>query len=780
MRSHQATQVGLRSVVSCLAFLYFVSPPQAADNKATGLRVPPHFEITEFADSSLANDIYCMTVDDQGRVIVSGKGFIRLLLDEKGTGRANKAAEFAGAPKDGAMGLFWEENTLYCMGDGGLRRYVDANGPGRDRPPELLVKLKTGGEHEAHAIRRGPDGWLYVLCGNSTGIKAANATSPTSPIHEPIAGCVLRYSPGFKSSEIVADGLRNAYAMDFNAEGQLFTFDSDNERCVSLPWYEPTRLYHVVAGAHFGWQNPQRAQTWRYPPSFVDVNAPIATFGRGSPTGVVCYRHVQFPEHYRNGLFLLDWTFGRIYFAKLEKDGATYKAKGEVFLEALGEEGFAPTAAAIDPRTGDLYVSIGGRGTRGAVYRIRYADQAAERADAQRLQPTPQALDWSDELGKQMLTQARDKDLGQRRIALEYLHRHRQHFAATDLENEIKASWNIEDRTLFQATARLYADLDAADQKRLAESAKTPRERLCGFLAHTQSDEQSLVSLAQILADKSLSDTIRLDAARLLERACGDIISPKAMGTAYEGYTRRKEIAVPKPIVQTVVDAFPSGFAALDRELSRFLALSECAAPEALRKIAEQLTEASDPIDDVHNLIVLSRFTAARPKEITERVASALLALDRKVLALKRTRDSNWPMRLGEILIELTRRDDALNAALLANKEFGRPDHVLFTKAPGFDRRRAAAIFLERSKHDPDFVWNAALIGLLGDLPADSALPLLRRLWGENGLNDAILPLLAQATRNRSRSLCGGTGIVEPGDDSNLAGRVGKASAEKG
>jgi hypothetical protein len=29
---------------------------------------------------------------------------------------------------------------------------------------------KTGGEHSAHAIRRGPDGWLYVLCGNNTGI----------------------------------------------------------------------------------------------------------------------------------------------------------------------------------------------------------------------------------------------------------------------------------------------------------------------------------------------------------------------------------------------------------------------------------------------------------------------------------------------------------------------------------------------------------------------------------------------------------------------------------
>src|SRR5207247_701770 len=114
-------------------------------------------------------------------------------------------------------------------------------------------------------------------------------------------------------------------------------------------WYEPTRLYHVTAGAHFGWQGPQRAQTWRYPPSFLDVSAPIATLGRGSPTGVACYRHVQFPERYRGGLFLCDWTFGRIYFVKLERSGATYRGTPEVFLQAAGENGFAPTACAVHP-----------------------------------------------------------------------------------------------------------------------------------------------------------------------------------------------------------------------------------------------------------------------------------------------------------------------------------------------------------------------------------------------------------------------------------------------
>ena len=66
----------------------------------------------------------------------------------------------------------------------------------------------------------------------------SNATLPTSPIKDPVAGCMLRFPPDFKGCEIVADGFRNAYGFDFNSDGEWFTFDSDNERCVSLPWYE--------------------------------------------------------------------------------------------------------------------------------------------------------------------------------------------------------------------------------------------------------------------------------------------------------------------------------------------------------------------------------------------------------------------------------------------------------------------------------------------------------------------------------------------------------------
>src|SRR5262249_16607966 len=144
---------------------------------------------------------------------VSGRGYVRLLEEGK-DGKAARALDFAGAPADGAMGLFWDaDDSLYAVGGGGLKVWPHASGAGRLQAPRLLFKCRTGGEHDAHAIGRGPDGWLYLLCGNATGISAAHATLPTSPVKAPVAGCVLRFPPNFKGCEVVAHGLRNAYGM---------------------------------------------------------------------------------------------------------------------------------------------------------------------------------------------------------------------------------------------------------------------------------------------------------------------------------------------------------------------------------------------------------------------------------------------------------------------------------------------------------------------------------------------------------------------------------------
>jgi putative heme-binding domain-containing protein len=725
------------------------SPPAVADSLPHGLRVPPGFEVTEFADSTLANDVYCLTLDPQGRPVVSGRGYLRVLVDDDGDGRADRALDFAGPPADGAMGLLWEGDTLYCVGGGGLRRYVGAAGAGRLRPPELVQPFKTGGEHDAHALRRGPDGFLYVLCGNGTGIGPRHATLPTSPIRDPVAGCVLRFSPDLKGCEIVADGFRNAYGMDFNGDGELFTFDSDNERCVCLPWYEPTRCYHVVAGGHYGWRSPQRAQTWRLPPYAADVIAPLATLGRGSPTGVVCYRHTQFPAPYRGALFLLDWTFGRIWAVPLQRAGASYTGKPEVFLEAVGDNGFAPTAAAVHPLTGDLYVSIGGRGTRGAVYRIRYPKGLPDvrAADVATMQPRPRSLEWKSDQQADVLARTAGTDLPGRLSALNDLRRHRAPFTAEQVAQAIRANAGEADRSLRQAAAALFGTLEPDDQDRLRQALTEPRSAITLTLAHPNAD------VARFVADGKLPPEVRLDAGRVLQLALGGVTAAAAHGTVWEGFTpRRPGAALPGAAREALRHAFPSGHADLDRELARTLAMIEDDDPSVLARTAARLTADSHPTEDVHYLIVLARLRAPRTKEVTRRVATALLDLDRKVVRRRLNRDSNWPLRLAEVHAGLARKDPALNAALLDHPDFGAPDHVLWTREPGFDRPRAAEIFLARAARDADFAWNAELIALLGRLPNERIRPLLRRLWGEQGLDESILPLLARRPEAEDRA----------------------------
>ena len=421
-----------------LTLLLLVTTANA--NQQLGLRPPDGFEISLYADQDLANDIYSLTVDSLGRVVVSSRGYVRILIDTDNDGTADTFKQFADGPDTGAQGLCFIGRDLLCTGDQGLLRYTDRNADDRaDGPPKLLLKAKAGGEHDLHAVRQGPDGYLYLMAGNMAGIDAKIASPYTSPVKKPLSGTLLRLSPSilsgrksrFPRNEILAHGFRNAYDFDFNSLGDIFTYDSDGERDVSLPWYRPTRVFHVLPGTHAGWFS----RHWKRPHYFFDMPPVVAAFGRGSPTGVVCYRHQQFPKKYQDALFVLDWTYGRVMALPLTPDGNIYKSEPENFITAIGQHGFAPTDAAVGP-DGSLFISVGGRGTRGSVYRIRYQDEnqpPEPTDDLTRCLAAPQPLSsWSrsrweplaEELGPAPIREAaldEQRPLNQRLRAVEIL-----------------------------------------------------------------------------------------------------------------------------------------------------------------------------------------------------------------------------------------------------------------------------------------------------------------------------------------------------------------------
>lgn len=344
----------------------------AADDEI-GVRVPEGFRVTKFADDTLAHDIYCMTLDSLGRVVVSGPGYVKILIDSDGDGKADTVKQFADGPESGAQGMFFIGRDLLCVGDAGLILFRDANGDDRaDGPPATYLKLATGGEHNAHAIRRGPDGWWYLITGNTAEVDEKFANLPTSPVKHPYAGTMLRLKPDLSGGEVFADGFRNAYDFDFDPRGDLFVYDSDSERDVSLPWYLPTRMFHVLPGGFHGWIS----ESSKRPDYFLDSAPVVAETGRGSPTGVACYWHRQFPAEYQGALFALDWTFGRVWAFPLDRNGATYTSKPVEFMTSKGEHGFAPTDVEVGS-DGSLFVCVGGRGTHGTVYRVTYPKGSA-------------------------------------------------------------------------------------------------------------------------------------------------------------------------------------------------------------------------------------------------------------------------------------------------------------------------------------------------------------------------------------------------------------------
>lgn len=330
------------------------------------VEVPDAFQVTLYADDDLAHDIFSMTTDAQGRIVASGPGYVRILIDDDQNGVADRAQAFAEGPESGAQGMMFHGSDLFCIGDAGLLRYRDRDRDGRaDGEPDVFLKLKTGAEHHAHALRRGPDGWWYLIAGNNAGIDQSYVTLPSSPVRSPEAGTLIRLRPDLTGAEVFADGFRNPYDFAFHTSGDLFAFDSDGERDVSLPWYRPIRVFQVLPGTHAGWFS----RSWKRPGAFLDMPPVVQAFGRGSPAGVECYRHTQFPAAYRDALFVLDWTFGRVLAVKLTQRDGIWTGESETFLRAVGQQGLALTDVVVGPR-GSLYVSVGGRGTVGRVFRI--------------------------------------------------------------------------------------------------------------------------------------------------------------------------------------------------------------------------------------------------------------------------------------------------------------------------------------------------------------------------------------------------------------------------
>ncbi|NNE94177.1 MAG: hypothetical protein HKN23_21220 [Verrucomicrobiales bacterium] len=335
--------------------------------------LPPGFEIEKLRAAHEGEGSWVsLAIDSKGRVIIAReqRGLLRLTLPEQKIEVINDTLEEC-------RGLvFRGADTLYANANRsrGLFRLRDTNGDDQFDDIRLLRRTEGSTGHGRNDIAIGPDGRVHAIHGDVVLIPG-DAEKSTVAIRSAPKELGHQVSTNLDGNgwKIHNRGLRNPYGIDFNPHGEPFTYDADNEGDVGLPFYRPTRINHLVSGANYGWHQDQgnSRNLTIYAPDTVPTTYDV---GRGSPTGVKFGTRSNFPPKYRDALFVLDWSYGRIIAVHLAPRGGSYYASGEVFLE-----GRPLNVTDLDfEKDGSMLLITGGRKTQSALYRIRFSGEAQE------------------------------------------------------------------------------------------------------------------------------------------------------------------------------------------------------------------------------------------------------------------------------------------------------------------------------------------------------------------------------------------------------------------
>ena len=348
----------------CLSLLLtpplFSAPPDKPlppKDAAKAMTLPKGFKATLFAGEPDVVQPIAFTFDDRGRLWVVEC----LLLSASGAateGRAMIASSSSRTPTATASSTSGPSSSTRARtstgieyGFGGIWLCSAPNllfipiKDGEDKPagpPQVILdgwNWATIQHNIFNGLTWGPDGWLYGCNGITS---TSFVGKPGTPEKErQFVNCgVWRYHPTKKTFEVFANGTTNPWGIDFDDYGEMFITN-----CVIA------HLWHVVPGAHFERMHGQDPNPYVY--GLMKTCADHLHWAGGHWTdarggkehseaggghahvGCMIYLGDNWPDEYRNGVFMCNLHGNRINHDILERKGSGYVAHhGKDFLFA--------------------------------------------------------------------------------------------------------------------------------------------------------------------------------------------------------------------------------------------------------------------------------------------------------------------------------------------------------------------------------------------------------------------------------------------------------------
>ncbi len=410
-----------------------------------GLTVSPGFCATVFADDigharhiAIGADGVLYANTWSGRYYANASpppagGFVVVMKDTDGDGRADVVQRFGATPRSGGAGgtgVALHHGAVYVEEKDRILRY--AFKPGSmvpSGPPEVVLSgLPLTGDHPMHPFVIDASGQLFVDLGSATNACQIDNRIPKSPGRKPCSETatragVWRYDADktnqvFSPAERYASGLRNGEGLAFDDKGRLFATQHGRDQLgqdwprlytdmqnAELPAEE---LVQLTEGGDYGWPQcyyDDRQRRLVLAPEYggdggkaqgpcATRRSPVAAFpAHWAPNDLAIYHGDKFPPVYRGGAFIAfhgSWNRApapqggyNVVFQPLVDGHASspYIVFADGFAGAdksPGKAAFRPSGLAEGP-DGALYVADD---VHGRIWRITYVGGGADKIAA--------------------------------------------------------------------------------------------------------------------------------------------------------------------------------------------------------------------------------------------------------------------------------------------------------------------------------------------------------------------------------------------------------------